>query len=112
MNYKGYADRHNGNKWTPVLVAVVAAAVGSLGTVSIYLGTPLGQEVARPDPYTGTQAAALIRRLEQEESNLRVHVSQHPDKYNQYDSRIARLEASYLVIIKNQDRILDRLDGR
>lgn len=102
----------DGHKWTPTLVAIVAAAVGSLGTVSIYLGTPFGQEITRPDPFTGTEAAALIRRFDRLESRIGGHLTQHPDKSNQYDRRIATLEAQYTVILKNQDRILDRLDGR
>jgi len=102
----------DGNKWTPVLVAIVAAAVGSLGTVSIYLGTPIGQEIARPDPFTGTQASTLIGRIDYLETNIDTHIRSHPDIENRYDRRIATLEAQYVIILQNQQRILDRLDGR
>ena len=101
-----------GRKWTPVLVAVVAAAIGSLGTVSIYLGTPLGQEVVRPDPFTGTQATALITRLGRIETDITNHIRRHPDEINQFDRRITTLEVQFTQILANQKRILDKLDGK
>lgn len=91
----------NGSKWTPVLVAVVGAFLGSAGTVGIYIGSPIGQKVARPDPYTGTQASALERRLNN-------HLESHPD--HGLDVRVSRLEAQYEIILRNQDRILSRLN--
>ena len=91
----------NGSKWTPVVVAIVGAFLGSAGTISIYLGTPTGQKLARPDPYTGTQAAAL-------EDKLNDHLQSHPDRL--LDIRVTRLETQYTIILNNQQRILDRLE--
>jgi len=102
----------DGSRWTPVLVAIIAAAVGSLGTVSIYLGTPIGQEIARPDPFTGAQASSLIADIRRIEDNINQHITQHPDKLNQFDRRITTLEVQFDQIIANQARILDKLDGR
>lgn len=96
----------NGNKWTPVIVAVVGAFVGSAGTISVYLGTPIGQAVARPDPFTGAQAAIIERRV----TELERHVRYHPDSVNQFDRRITVLETQNKQIIANQERILSRLN--
>ena len=54
----------NGRKHTPLLVAVLGAFLGSSGTIAVYLGTPAGQTVARPDPFTGSQGAAIETRLD------------------------------------------------
>ena len=109
---KEHNGKRDGNRWTPIIIAVVGAALGSLGTVSIYLGTPIGQEIARPDPFTGTQASALTTRIEHLESDVGNHLDHHPDRENQFDRRIATLEAQYAIILQNQARILDRLDSR
>ena len=101
----------NGVKLAPIAVAVVGALIGGTGTVAVYLGTPLGQEIARPDPFTGTQATALEQRLLHVERDLDAHVGNHPDVINQFDRRIATLEAQYSIILANQQRILDRLDS-
>ena len=100
----------NGSKWTPVVVAIVGAFVGSLGTVSVYLGTPLGQEITRPDPFTGRQAAALEQRLSRLERDILGHFNTHPDKTNQFDRRITVLEVQYGGIITYLERIDKKLD--
>jgi len=102
----------HGSKWTPVAVAIIGAFLGSTGTVAVYLGTPIGQEIARPDPFTGTQASALTTRIEHLEEDIGDHLDHHPDRENQFDRRIATLEAQYAIILANQARILDRLDSR
>lgn len=100
----------NGRKYVPFLVAVLGAALGSTGTVAVYLGTPIGQEIARPDPFTGTQAAALTRDVRRLESYLDKHLNEHPDQINQFDRRIAILEAQYPLIMQSLARIESRLD--
>ena len=100
----------DGSKFNPILVAVVGAFLGSTGTISIFLGTPLGQEVARPDPFTGTQAASLIHRVESAEADISGHMKNHPDVINHFDRRITTLEVQFSAIITNQERILRRLE--
>jgi len=112
MNDKAYAEKRDGHKWNPVLIAVISSIIGSGGGVALVFNTPFGQSFARPDPYTGTQAASLIRRFDMVESSMNKHIREHPDLSNRYDRRIATLEAQYEIIIKNQDRILGRLNAR
>ena len=102
----------HGSKWTPVAVAIIGAFLGSSGTVAVYLGTPIGQEIVRPDPFTGTQAVALEQNVSRLEHGLEQHLTNHPDDVNQFDRRIAVLESQYAIILQNQGRILDRLDSR
>ena len=71
----------------------------------------VGPETMAPDRFTGTQASALISRINHIESLIDLHTAQHPDISNQYDRRIAVLESQYEIIIKNQDRIILRLDN-
>ena len=104
-------EGRDGNKFTPIAVAIIGAALGSSGTVAVYLGTPFGQDIARPDPFTGTQAVALEARINHIEEQIDAHVGAHPDIVNQFDRRIATLEAQYAIILRNQGRILDRLDA-
>ncbi len=96
----------NGRANYPIAVAVIGAMLGSSGTVALVFGSPIGSEITRPDPFTGTQAAVLedrIKRLEQ-------HIVNHP--YDRgHDRRITALEIHYEQIIQNQERILDRLDA-
>lgn len=116
MDDKKRNNGERGHKWTPIVIAVVGAAFGSLSTVSIYLGTPVGQEIARPNPWTSLQAKAahdaLTDRISHIESDVADHLEHHPDRENQFDRRIATLEAQYAIILQNQARILDRLDAR
>jgi len=99
-------------KWTPVLVAIIGAVLGGTGTVAVVFGTPIGQEAIRPDPFTGTQASALETRVDQISAMVSGHIYKHPDDELKFDRRIATLEAQYTEIIRNQGRILDRLDGK
>ena len=103
-------EKTNGRKHTPILVAVLGAFLGSSGTIAIYLNTPVGQAVARPDPFTGSQGAALKTRIEHLEEEVSNHTLQHPDQTLQFDRRIATLEAQYAIILQNQGRMIDRLD--
>lgn len=96
---------------TPFIVAVLGAFLGSTGTIAVYLGTPLGQEIARPDPFTGSQAARLEARLDEIDRDIHNHLERHPDVQNQFDRRIATLEAQYAIILQNQGRILDRIES-
>lgn len=107
---KAQNQKGHGNRYSPILVAVVGATLGSSGTVGLYLGTPVGQKIARPDPFTGSQAASLTTRLETLEKALTTHVATHPDQRNQFDRRIATLEAQYPLIMQSLDRIESRLD--
>jgi hypothetical protein len=109
MNDKKESNVIHG-KWTPILVACIGAFLGSTGTVAVVFGTPFGQEVARPDPYTGTQAAALISRVDRVDTMITGHIFKHPD--HELDIRVARLEEQYVTIIKNQDRIIRIMDGK
>ena len=70
----------------------------------------VGPDLVAPDRYTGAEAAALIGRFDRLESNFGTHISQHPDKNNQYDRRIAVLESQYATLLRNQQRMLDKLD--
>lgn len=60
----------DGHKLTPLLVAIIGAVIGSGGGVYISLRSPLGQEIARPDPFTGSQGATLASRIEQIQTDL------------------------------------------
>ncbi len=101
----------NGRANYPIAVAIIGAFLGSTGTVAVYLGSPLAQEITRPDPFTGSQAAALIARIEHLEAEIIRHTANHPDQTNQFDRRITTLEIHYETILKNQDRIIERLDA-
>lgn len=105
-----YNGKHDGNKWTPLIIAAIGAAIGSLGTVTVVFNTPYGQAVARPDPFTGTQATALTQIVEHIEEDITDHITAHPDQTNRFDRRIATLEAQYAIVLANQGRILDRID--
>ena len=93
--------------YLPILVAVIGAIGGGFGGTYLLLDSGLAttslQTVARPDPYTGTQGRAL-------ESVVTRHIDNHPDATNHFERRIATLEAQIGVMIRNQERILDRLE--
>lgn len=97
----------NGSRgWTILLSTVLAGTIGSGGGVFIYmqnLGADQLQQMARPDPATGSE-------LRQIRKNLQRHLDNHPDIVNQFDRRITRLEIRLETIIKNQNRILERLN--
>lgn len=108
---KSYEYDRGVRKYTAVVVAIIGAFIGSTSTVAIYLGSPVAKEIVRSDPFTGAQGAALIQRINSLEQQVREHVLKHPDEVNQFDRRIATLEAQYAIILQNQGRILDRLDA-
>ena len=109
-------DRGNGDvagsKWHPLAIAVLSALLASGGTIGVVFNTSAGERIARPDPFTGTQGASLEERVNHIEGDLGSHLSRHPDETNQFDRRIATLEAQYAIILQNQARILDRLEKR
>ena len=111
MAEQEYNESKYGHKWTGILVAIVGAVIGSLGTVSVYLGTPVGQEAVAPDRFTGSEAASLVKRINYLETNIDSHIREHPDIENRYDRRIAVLESQITALLLNQQRILDKLDG-
>ena len=102
--------KRNGNTWNPVLVGVVSAVLGSGGAISVMFGTPIGQEIARPDPFTGKQGATLIERVSHLERDMATHVNTHPDMVNQFDRRITVLEVQYEGITSMLERIEKKLD--
>ena len=106
-----YNKARNGNNRHPVLAVVLGAVLGGSGSIGIFLGTPIGESVARPDPFTGSQGAKLTQRVLHLEEDVGAHLTHHPDAENQFDRRIATLEAKFDVILQNQGRILDRLDS-
>ena len=91
-------------------IAVLGSLIGSIGSVSLVFKTDLGQSIARPDPFTGTQGAALINRVDHLEEELDEHTNRHPDLVNQTDRRITRLETQIGLVLENQSRILDNLN--
>lgn len=88
----------------------LGAVLSGSGGVYAWLRTS-SPEIVAPDRYTGTQAAALIRRVERLEKDTDHHLNQHPDITNRFDARLSALEAQYGLILQNQGRILDRLDS-
>ena len=107
MLEKEYNKKPNGTKWSPALIAIVGAIIGSSGSIFVVFNSDVGQSLTRPDPFTGAQASALELRI----SSVENHVANHP--YDpMHDRRLTALEAQYKEIIRNQTRILDRLDGR
>lgn len=107
---KAQNGKRNGHTWNPVVVGVVSAILGSGGAISLVFGTPVGQQIARPDPFTGKQGAALIERVSHLERDADNHYRAHPDRVNQFDRRITVLETQYSSILANQARIIEQLD--
>jgi len=107
---KAQNSERNGNKWNPIVVAVLSAVLGSGGGIALVFNTSAGQSLVRPDPFTGTQAAQLDSRLKHVEREIDTHIRLHPDSVNQYDRRITTLEVQYANIISGQHRIIERLD--
>ena len=107
---KAYSRNGNGNKWNPVIIGIVSAVLGSGGAISLVFGTPIGQNIARPDPFTGAQGASLTARVNNIQSEVESHIHNHPDTVNKFDRRITTLEVQYANILSNQNKILDRLE--
>lgn len=92
-----------------VVVAVVSAVLSGSG-VPWFLSA-LGVNPFRPDPFTRSDGLVLERRIEK----LEGHVDRHPDVELRAAIADLRAEASAakserLLIIKNQDRMMQRLD--
>jgi len=110
MTDKEYTSKHG--KWNAPAIAIIASVLGSGGGLALVVNSPVGSGITRPDPFTGTEGEALTERVDHTESMIDSHIFAHPDIVSQYDRRIATLEAQYQAIIANQERILNRLDGR
>ena len=111
MTNRGNGDAVGG-KLHPIAIAIVSAFIGSGGGIALVYNTDAGQSLTRPDPFTGSEGASLEERVNHIEGDLGSHLSRHPDETNQFDRRIATLEAQYAIILQNQARILDRLEKR
>ena len=103
-------NKSNGYKYNPIVVAIVSAVIGSGGGLALVFNTSAGQSLVRPDPFTGTEASQLEARIKHLETEINIHVRQHPDTVNQFDRRITTLEVQYANIISGQHRIIERLD--
>lgn len=95
----------NGTRgWSILAASIVASLAGSGSGVFIYmqnLGADQIQQIARPDPATGTE----LRNLAQD---LDYHIHNHPDIVNNFDRRITRIEVMLERIEANQQRLLQR----
>ena len=111
MTNRGNGDAVGG-KLHPIAIAIVSAFIGSGGGIALVYNTDAGQSLTRPDPFTASEGASLGARIEHIEKDLNDHVLRHPSDENQFDRRIATLEAQYAIILQNQARTLDRLDKR
>ena len=110
MDDKKVQNGKGNGKYSPLLVAVISAVLGSGGGIALVFNTPAGQSLVRPDPFTGTEARALSAKIAHVESEWDQHVRNHPDVINHFDRRITTLEVQYANIIANQQRIIDRLE--
>ena len=102
--------KSNGTKYNPIVVAVIGSILGSGGALSMVFNTSTGQSLVRPDPFTGTEATKLEATLEHLQTEIEIHLRQHPDTVNQFDRRITTLEVQYSNIILGQQRIIERID--
>ena len=114
---KGSNGRPINGKWHPIASAVVGAILGSGGSIGVIFSTPLGQELARPDPYTSVQAQTAYDKVNFRINRLEKHVDNHPDAALRAAiaaviTDVAAGKAERRLIIANQNRILDRLDKR
>ena len=88
-----------------IVVAIVSAILGSTG--GPFVLTKFGINPYRTDPATGTE----IRLLEEKVGRLENHVNYHPDATLRFDTRITVVETNQQIIIRNQERIMDKLDA-
>ena len=116
-NEKSSERRRNDGpfKWTPVLVAVISSIIGGGGGVALVFSTPFGQNMARPNAWTSIQAQVEHRAIDKRLVAFETHVRDHPDvgiRQIIADIRadMSATKARQEVIIKNQDRILDKLN--
>ena len=70
----------------------------------------ISPDIIAPDRFTGEQGHALIERVSHVSDVIDFHVNNHPDRENSFDRRIAVLESQYVTVIKNQERIIYKLD--
>lgn len=110
------SERRTDNKWHPVASAVVGAILGSGGSLGVIFSTPIGQELARPNPYTSVQAKTAYDKIDFRLQRLEKHIDNHPDAALRAAiaaviADVAEGKAERRLIISNQSRILDRLDG-
>ncbi len=89
-------SKHNGARWLP-LIAVLGSGLGAGG--GLYVGSTMTpaqiQEIARPDPFTGTQGQVLERRiidLERRMSNIENQI--RDEHLHELEDRLERLEDS------------------
>jgi len=84
--------------WGSLAVMAVLGSGSGAGTSAFYLNnisaTEL-QEIARPDPATGTELRAMQRDIE-------YHMRNHPDVINQFDRRLTRLETRLETFMERQ----------
>jgi hypothetical protein len=90
---------------------LIGAVLSGAGGNYIWMRN-IGPEIMAPDRFTGAQAEQMNHRIDNIESGLIYHTNNHPDKTNQFDRRIATLEAQFVIILSNQQRILDRLESK
>jgi len=90
---------------------LIGAVLSGAGGNYIWMRN-VGPEILAPDRFTGSQGVSLTERVDRIETRLDTHEAEHPDKTNQFDRRIATLEAQYVIILSNQQRILDRLESK
>lgn len=114
------ADDKTGSKLNgsrnAVVAAVVSAILGSTGgpylLVKFFDVNPY-----RQDAYTATQAKAQQRENELRFASLERHIRDHPDvelraAIIDLKTATAEVRAEVKQVVRNQDRILDRLDGK
>ena len=110
-------DRHDpiqlkdGTRNVYLALYLIGAVLSGAGGNYIWMRN-IGPEIMAPDRFTGAQAEQLNHRIDNIESGLIYHTNNHPDKIYQYDRRIATLEAQYVLLLSNQQRIIDKLDER
>lgn len=115
-NVKGPDPR----KWHPILSAVIGAILGGGGSLGVVFSTPLGQELARPNPYTSVEAGIAQAKTDARLTVLEQHVgADHPDRRSNFDARITEntlqigmmsihLNNMFTAVEKNSDK-LDKL---
>lgn len=104
-------DNNVGNGLRPVFLALyfLGAVVSGAGGNYLWLRST-GPEVVRPDPFTGSDARQLQSEIDTTRRQFRYHIENHPDIENRFDARLTALEAQFVILIANQERILNRLD--
>jgi len=103
MTPKAHNPKDGLRQYIPVFVAIIVTFGGSVGA-NYLLVRDVVPTVVRPDPFTGTQGAQTSALLTQHISGARAISAS-------LDRRISVLEAQYAEILRNQQRILDRLDS-